>query len=139
MQTFHSSHILRVFHTFLSQSRITHAYKFDGQFYAFFREILILSVAIIISYLVNLGTPAALVQTTIELNLWMKYEHPTYKHIFSSAQSDISWFNKDDWISQTKSSYFSLITNCFIYWSEVINSKWFMLENCPHHVLSIKK
>ena len=74
----------------------------------------ILSVAIIISYLANLATPAAIVQTTIKLNPWMKHEHPTYEDIFSRTQSVISWLDKHDWNSKKKKKKKKKIQRVFI-------------------------
>ena len=59
-----------------------------------FGENLILSVPIIKSYLANLVTPAAIVQTMIESNSWKKDKHSTCKHIFSRARTDISILKK---------------------------------------------
>ena len=56
-----------------------------------FRENLYIMCSNIISYLANLVTPAAIVQTTIESNPWKKRTYlPTYEDISSGTQSVIS-------------------------------------------------
>ena len=77
----------------------------------------ILSEAIIISYSANLATPAAIVQTTIELNPWMKHEHPTYEDIFSRTRSAISWLDKHDWNSKKKKKK----NPTSFHWSQIVS------------------
>lgn len=96
-QTFQPSSILCAFYAFFFS--ITHDARIQVWWpeSRIFEKILILRVAIMTSYLANLVTRVALVQTTIEANLRKKHEHLTYEHIFSRTHCDNSWLNKHEW------------------------------------------